>query len=60
MLLLKCHIPKLLNVHQWGKFANMYKTYGTHWHQSCDEECCTQKIMMPILTMIMMHPECIS
>ena len=22
-----CHIPKLFNVHQWGKYANKYATY---------------------------------
>ena len=31
----------------------------THWHQPHDKECCTQKTIMPMLTM-MLQPDCIS
>ena len=24
---LKCHMPKLFNVHWWGKYASIYATY---------------------------------
>ena len=23
------HMPKLLNIHQWGKYANKYATYNS-------------------------------
>ena len=31
------HVCKLLNVHQWGEYANMWDIWS-HWHETCDQE----------------------
>ena len=33
-----CHIPKLLSVHQWRKYAKCH--ISADWPQPCDQECC--------------------
>ena len=55
-----CHMPKLLNVHQWGKYAYVYATNELTRHKPHDEECYTQKTMMSTFTMMTMQPNCIS
>ena len=43
---LKCHkYCKVLNVHLWGKYVNIYATYEV-LPLLLSENCCTQKTMM--------------
>ena len=46
-----CHMPKLLDVHQWEKYANIYVTYELtaidHVTRSAVHRWCKTKMMMP-------------
>ena len=55
---LKCHMPKLHNCIK-GLFGNMYLQHMNSLASTTYEECCTEKIIMPTLTLMMMQPTCI-
>ena len=42
-----CHIPKSLDIYQWGKYANVYTIYELTDNKHVTRNC-TQMLMMPM------------